>query len=350
MFFNVHYESPRSDSSKLHFQTSLVPQLRPVSTVIYDRVSMKTVGLALFVLAPVLVAPQPAPKHRKATKTALELAITFDDLPVHGMLPPGVTRIDVAQKIIRALEDAHVPPVYGFVNGIGVERQPADIAVLRAWHDAGNPLGNHTWSHMNLNQHTVDEFKAEVERNEPLLKQVMDSGDWHWFRFPYLAEGETPEKHYAVRAFLLERGYKIAAVTMSFADYSWNDPYARCAAKSDSEAIGALASSYLSAAEENMTFYRSLSQSLFHRDIPYVLLMHIGAFDAEMLPRLLDLYRSKGFEFVRLERAESDDFYKAATDIHGTSGPDSLEGVAAEQHIPLPPRTSRDQQLESLCR
>jgi peptidoglycan/xylan/chitin deacetylase (PgdA/CDA1 family) len=243
-----------------------------------------------------------------------------------------------------------VPPTYGFVNGLGVERQPADIAVLSLWQDAGNPLGNHTWSHMNLNQHTVEEFEAEVERNEPVLKQVMDNGDWHWFRFPYLAEGETPQKRDAVHAFLLKRGYKIADVTMNFYDYSWNDPYARCAAKSDSKAIGVLENSYLSAAEENITFYRTLSQSLFHRDIPYVLLMHIGAFDAEMLPRLLDLYRSKGFEFVRLERAESDNFYKVDTDRHAPSGPDSLEDVADERHIPLPPRTSYNRQLESACR
>jgi peptidoglycan/xylan/chitin deacetylase (PgdA/CDA1 family) len=311
---------------------------------------MKNVGLILFVFTPILVAQQPAPKPSKATNPPLQLAITFDDLPAHGPLPPGETRMDIAGKIIHALEGAHVPPTYGFVNGLGVERQPADIAVLRAWHDAGNPLGNHTWSHMNLTQHTLDEFEAEVERNEPILKQVMGSADWHWFRFPYLADGETPQKHHAVRAFLLEREYKIAAVTMSFADYSWNAPYARCAAKSDSKAIGALESSYLSAAEENITFYRTLSQSLFHRDIPYVLLMHIGAFDAEMLPRLLDLYRSKGVEFVSLAGAESDDFYKVATDRNAPSGPDSLEGVASERHIPLPPRTSYEQQLESICR
>jgi hypothetical protein len=30
-----------------------------------------------------------------------------------------------------------------------------------------------------------------------------------------------------------------------------------------------------------------MSEQLYNRDIPYVLLMHIGAFDARMLPRLL---------------------------------------------------------------
>jgi hypothetical protein len=74
---------------------------------------------------------------------------------------------------------------------------------------------------MNLNQHTVEEFEADVSRNEPLLGELMkDQKDsWHWFRFPFLAEGDTPEKNAGIRAFLAQRGYKVAAVTMSFGDY-----------------------------------------------------------------------------------------------------------------------------------
>ena len=78
-----------------------------------------------------------------------QMAITFDDLPAHGALPPGETRVAVASKIIAALRDAQVPPIYGFVNGLPIEQQPADAVVLQAWRAAGFPLGNHTWSHMN---------------------------------------------------------------------------------------------------------------------------------------------------------------------------------------------------------
>src|SRR5689334_18192540 len=40
-----------------------------------------------------------------------ELAITMDDLPVHGALPPGETRLGVAQKILAAFKAAGVPEV-----------------------------------------------------------------------------------------------------------------------------------------------------------------------------------------------------------------------------------------------
>jgi peptidoglycan/xylan/chitin deacetylase (PgdA/CDA1 family) len=119
------------------------------------------------------------------------MAITFDDLPAHGSLPPGETRVAVASKIIAALRDAQVPPIYGFVNGLPIEQQPAAV-VLQAWRAAGFPLGNHTWSHMNVNEHSPAEFEADSSRNEPLLREWMQGEDWHWF--PFLSEGDTPEK------------------------------------------------------------------------------------------------------------------------------------------------------------
>ena len=42
--------------------------------------------------------------------------------------------------------------------------------------------------------------------------------------------------------------------------------------------------------------------------------MHVGAFGARMLPRVLAQYRRLGFRFVSLPDAESDPFYAAAAD------------------------------------
>ena len=309
--------------------------------------ALMTVGVARAQIA----GPGPASSPPKSD-APWRIAITFDDLPAHGPLPPGETRLQVASKVIAALHDAHVPPTYGFVNGVRVEEQPADAAVLQAWLAAGNPLGNHSWSHMNLNQHTLEEFEADVNRDEPLLGKLMKdkNENWHWFRFPFLAEGDTPEKNAAIRAFLAQRGYKVAAVTMSFGDYMWNEPYARCKAKGDEKAIISLENSYLAAADDSISYSRAMSRTLYDRDIPYVLLMHIGAFDAEMLPRLLELYRSKGVQFVTLEEAESDEFYRIDTDLHQPSGPTMLEGVMWARHLTPPTHAMPAPQLDGLCR
>jgi hypothetical protein len=72
------------------------------------------------------------------------------------------------------------------------------------------------------------------------------------------------------------------------------------------------------------------------------LLMHIGAFDARMLPRLLALYKASGFRFVTLPDAARD--------------PANI-GLVDPKMPPLPGRTLGDvkaaarlQQIGDLCR
>ncbi len=281
---------------------------------------------------------------------AQQVAFTWDDVPAHSALPAGETRVDIARELIAAMKEAHMPPAYGFVNGTQTEREPLSTPVLQMWRDAGLPLGNHTWSHENLNTSSLADWQSDLLKNEPLLKEYMGNGDWHWLRFPYLAEGATAEKRLAERKFLAQRGYKIAVVTMSFGDYMYNEPYARCVAKNDRAGIARLETSYLDAAGSAIGYSRAMAKSLYGHDIPYVLLMHIGAFDARMLPRLLKFYRDRGLSFVTLEQAERDPFYKNDLDLSLSPAPDSLEEAMQMRGLPIPSGPSPDMDLDAICR
>lgn len=305
--------------------------------------------MALLILASGALA-QTKPPHTPATaQPKLELAVTFDDLPVHGPLPPGQTRVGIAQQIVRALKAAHVPPTYGFVNAVHVQYDPGTVDVLGTWRASGNLLGNHTWSHASLDKVPLEDFETDLEKDEPILDLLMAGHDWRWLRYPYVAEGDTVEKRTGIRAFLAQHGYKIAAVTMNFNDYDWNEPYARCAAKHDAKSVTWLEASYLHAADENIGYYRAMSQKLYGRDIRYVLLLHVGAFDAHMLPRLLELYRQRGFSFVPLEGAEQDPFYAVDVNLKLPPGPDMLENAMREKHLPLPEKADYFKQLQAIC-
>ena len=281
---------------------------------------------------------------------AQQIAFTWDDLPAHSALPPGETRVDIGHKLIAAMKAAHMPPVYGFVNGVAIEREPASAPMLKDWRDAGLFLGNHTWSHMNLNTSSLADWEADLLKDEPTLEKSAGNSDWHWLRYPFLAEGDTPDKRAETRKFLAAHGYRIAAVTMSFGDYMWNEPYARCVAKNDTAAIAQLESSYLDAASHDADFGRAVAKTLLGHDIPYVLLMHVGAFDARMLPRLLDLYRSKGFTFITLKEAENDPFYASSVDPSLPDQPDTLEGALHARSIPFPPHPKPALDPNTLCR
>ena len=300
--------------------------------------ALRIILLAIAVLAAVVSAP------------AQQIAFTWDDLPAHSALPQGETRVEIGRKLVAAMQAEHMPPVYGFVNGVQLDREPSSAPMLADWRNAGLLLGNHTWSHMNLNTSSLADWEADLLKNEPVLQQSAAGTDWHWLRYPFLAEGDTPEKRAEARKFLAAHGYRIAAVTMSLGDYMWNEPYAHCVAKNDSAAIAQLDSSYLNAAAADADFRRAMAKALFGHDAPYVLLMHIGAFDARMLPQLLRLYRDKGFTFITLEEAEKDPFYASDLDPLLPEQPDSLEGAMAARGLQMPPRPKLPLDLNSVCR
>jgi hypothetical protein len=51
-------------------------------------------------------------------------------------------------------------------------------------------------------------------------------------------------------------------------------------------ALQQLHDTYLSTADEFITYYPAMSKAIYGRDVPLILLMHVGAFDAHMFRRL----------------------------------------------------------------
>lgn len=131
---------------------------------------------------------------------------------------------------------------------------------------------------------------------------------------------------------------------------SGTSPTPAAGEKHDRRAIVHLEHTYLHAADENLHAERSMSKTVVGRDIPYVLLLHIGAFDARMLPRLLDQYQRRGFTFIPLGEAERDPFYKYDTDPKLLPGPDSLEAAMEAKHLPIPAHQDYQKELDALCR
>ncbi|MGB7847146.1 MAG: polysaccharide deacetylase family protein [Candidatus Acidiferrum sp.] len=289
---------------------------------------------------PVTTAPNSAP----------EVALTFDDLPVHGPLPPGTTRLEIADSIIHALQAAHAPPTYGFVNAKSLERDPLSATVLQAWRAAGFVLANHTLSHMDLDTNSAESFEQDLIANEQTLQEYMANDDWHWLRFPFLHEGDMPEKHRAIAAFLRQRKYKVAEVTLSFGDYAYNAPYARCLANNRLQGIEELKRSYMAGAAESLDQGRTTANLIFGRDIKHVMLLHIGAFQTVMLPHLLELLNQRGFKLIPLADAETDPAYSMHPDLPAHWDGTFLQQSLLARHLSAPTDSdTRLAKLETLC-
>ena len=278
------------------------------------------------------------------------VAITFDDLPAVGTLPAGENYIDVAKALVSELKANGLEGTYGFVNGDKLASRAGAPEALRIWLDAGMNIGNHSWSHMRLTTNTAEAFEQDIAQNEATLTQYGEVRDWRWFRYPYLEEGETLEKRRAVRAYLSEHGYRIAQVTLQFADYEWNDAYCRCRAKQDKAAIAKLKQTYLDAAEDDIRVARAEEQAVFGREIPDVLLLHETPFTTLMLPDLLDLLRKRGFSFESLSQVESDAAYAEDPDAGSESGGTFQGQFMDSRRLPYPPaKPDPYQQVSQLC-
>jgi peptidoglycan/xylan/chitin deacetylase (PgdA/CDA1 family) len=291
------------------------------------------------------------PAVREIPGSAREVALTFDDLPVHGPLPVGMTRLEIANSVIRSLQAEHAPPSYGFVNAKGLQQESSSVAVLEAWRAAQFPLGNHTFSHMDLSTNSAEAFEQDLIADESVLKKYMGSEDWHWLRFPFLDEGDDLAKHGALQAFLEEHGYRVAEVTLSFGDYAYSAPYARCVAKNDQQGLGQLKQSYLDGAAKSLEQGRAFSVELFGRDIKHVMLLHIGSIEAVMLPQLLELLKQRGFTLVTLAQAESDPAYSMHPDSPDHWNGTFLQQMMRARHLAMP-KDSTDwlSKLDAVCR
>src|SRR5580692_4454943 len=95
-----------------------------------------------------------------------QVAITIDDLPRGGDMGP----IDLAslramtEQLLRPFREQRIP-VIGFVNEGRGDLAARDLRqILDLWLDAGADLGNHSYSHLNLDDVPLEEYTANIRK------------------------------------------------------------------------------------------------------------------------------------------------------------------------------------------
>lgn len=265
------------------------------------------------------------------------VALTFDDVPAAGGLHQDETRVGIVTRLIDELKADHLQGIYGFVNGDGIGDDPDLRQALKLWLAAGMNIGNHTFSHPALDDTTAEAYIHDIAINEPTLRQYDPNGGWHWFRYPYLEEGNTTQKREAVRGWLLSNRYRIAQVTLNFQDDDWDDPYGRCLAKHDQAAIQWLEQSYMENAAEFIRVGREEQIIAFGHEVPNVLLLHETDFTTLMLPRLMELLRSQGFRFAPIAKIERNPVYSLDPREPNPGGGSITNQMLDVRHLAYPP-------------
>lgn len=243
------------------------------------------------------------------------MAVTIDDLPFVG-IGEGVylTRAQTATAKILSTLKKHKVTAVGFVNEHMLEaprEREARIALLRDWVKSGMVLGNHTYSHPDFNQLTVEQFQEEITKGEVVTRELMESRRPYqlYFRHPQTHTGDTREKKEAIEKFLAERGYKITPHTIENSDYIFNVPYALALQKGDEELAQRVREAYLDFTIATTEFAEKVSPQIFGREIPQLLLIHTNDITADCLDEILQRLSARGYQFVTLDKVMADPAY-----------------------------------------
>ena len=266
--------------------------------------------------APASTAAQSA--ATMTTPSARTVAITIDDLPRGGDNGPRdlTSLTTMTAKLLKPFAEQHIP-VIGFVNaGRYADDEPGLRKLLNQWLDAGAQLGNHSYSHPDLNNVPLAQYTADITRGETPLRDVLAARGQKlvYFRHPFLHVGATPENKQGLAQFLSQQGYVVAPVTFDTADYAWAASYLR------PEDHARAASGYLPYMESVVSFFEQRAVEVVGREFPQILLIHANQLNADQMPELLAMFRRRGYRFVTLQEALRDSAYQLPEDYVGRGG------------------------------
>ncbi len=247
-----------------------------------------------------------------------EVAITIDDLP-RGGDGGGWSFEEIRGMTVRLLAPftQREIPVTGFVNPGRTDLAPGELRrILDLWLDAGAELGNHTWSHADLNTTPVADYEREIVRAEPAIRDavVARGKKLKFFRYPFLHAGADAATKRAIEEFLASRHYRNAPVTLDNSDYMFASAYLK---PSFAERVKREYVPYL---ESVVAFFEERSKEVAGRDFPQIMLLHANELNSWMMPQILDMFARRGYHFVSLEEAMRDSVYQLPEAYVGKGG------------------------------
>jgi len=238
-----------------------------------------------------------------------QVAITVDDLP-------GTSDDDHAYHYVMnrltTYFSQHQIPAIGFVNeyklyedGKAVKDR---VMLLEKWADHGLELGNHTYSHIYINNASLEEYRQDILKGEQISRPLLEDKNQklRFFRHTQLRTGPTEDYRIALKTFIDSLGYTVAPVTIDHDEYI----YAFCYANAEEGLKPKIVQDYLIYMEQIVAYYENLSRAFLGYELPQILLIHANKLNADCIDDLMNIFKTRDYQFIALEEALKDDAYK----------------------------------------
>ncbi|MBC8155229.1 MAG: polysaccharide deacetylase family protein [Bacteroidetes bacterium] len=252
-----------------------------------------------------------------------QIAVTFDDLPFVSELSLAHAQQSTARLLAKM--PGNTIPAVGFVNesfALRTGEVDARIALLDAWLTNGHQLGNHTFSHPSFNELSLDSYTTDFLRGEVITEQLtrLRGQSSRYFRYPFLQTGPDSIRRYGFEAFLRQRGYTSAPVTIEADDWLFNKVYMDALQANDSTLMQRVGAEYLRHTDAYFGYYEKLTLEVAGRPIRQILLCHANALNADYFDQLVALMRQRGYAFIPLADALTDPIYQHPDGYVGKGG------------------------------
>lgn len=235
-----------------------------------------------------------------------KISFTFDDGITADM--PGYSFETWNAMLLQHLEKERIKAVF-FVTGSN-KTDAKGRFLLESWNAAGHRIGNHTYSHPNYHSDKIrfEDFRLEFLKTDSIIRPY--SGYLKMFRFPYLKEGNTPQKIGQFRSLLQEHGYHNGYVTIDASDWAIDSRLRKKLQADPNADLEPFRQFYLEHLYDRAVFYEKMAQKLTGRHVSHTLLLHHNLAAALFLDDLIAMFRAKGWDVVAADEAFNDEIFK----------------------------------------
>jgi peptidoglycan/xylan/chitin deacetylase (PgdA/CDA1 family) len=267
-----------------------------------------------------------------------QVCFSIDDLPVvnYGINTPEFHN-QITDKLLSGLKKHEIQAI-GFVNEGKIFDAKGKVIVfqkenLEKWLKYGMDLGNHTLRHKDFNNLDFDVYTSDILKGEKITKALLRKykKEMKYFRHPFLHVGATKNRADSLENFLKKHDYITAPVTIDNEDYLFANAYQKALIKKDTVLAQTIGKDYISYMEQKMFYYEKMTQGLFNRQIPQILLIHASLLNADYIQALAELYTKNGYKFTSIDLTVADEAYKTPITKFGKYGISWLDRWAISQ-------------------
>lgn len=295
-------------------------------------------GLAFALIPAVLLAVfsfnQTAVVNAQKKAAAKRLAVGFVSIPPLDRTNNPPKDADATARLLIEKLKSHKVPAIGFLQGgmisDGEKLFPVRANIARLWRDAGFEIGIGGFRHIWFYDTNVDEYIANVEKNEQIARKILGEKNLplRYFSYPFLNTGKTAEDRTRFESWLAARGLTPVKYTIDNQEWMYSYAYDMARERNDLGAMTEIRVAFVKYMSEMIDHYEAYSQEMFGRDIAQTLVLTPSRLVTDSADELFGMLEKRGYGFVSMEEALRDEAYKTEENFDNTRATIGKSGIS----------------------